>query len=101
MPRREFTPAVRAGALARAYYRCEVCGAKEQLELRHIGNRQDQSLWNCQVVSCSLPCPHPRRAAQSLWWGTRDSLARTGEVTHGRVASSVLLELRRSWPEPA
>ena len=46
----EFRPAVRRAALARAGYRCEQCGSREQLELHHIGNRQDRSAFNVMVL---------------------------------------------------
>ena len=46
----EFTSAVRHVALARAGYRCERCESREQLELHHIGNRQDRSAFNALVL---------------------------------------------------
>jgi 5-methylcytosine-specific restriction endonuclease McrA len=53
-PRYEFGPVVRRAALKRARYRCERCGEQEQLEVHHIGNRQDRSLFNAQVLC--VPC---------------------------------------------
>jgi hypothetical protein len=50
MTRREFSPDVRHAALVRAGYRCEKCESKEQLELHHIGSRQDQSAFNAMVL---------------------------------------------------
>jgi 5-methylcytosine-specific restriction endonuclease McrA len=49
-PRHEFSPVVRRIAMARARYRCERCGDTEQLEVHHIGNRQDRSAFNAQVL---------------------------------------------------
>jgi hypothetical protein len=63
--RREFSPAVRQAALLRAHYRCEKCGAREQLEFHHR-YRMDRSLFAC-VVLC-VPCHvelHQREAAKS------------------------------------
>jgi hypothetical protein len=34
----------------RGQCRCEICASKLELELHHIGNRQDRSLFNCKVL---------------------------------------------------
>lgn len=48
--RREFSSAVRHAALVRARYRCEKCESREQLEIHHIGDRQDHSAFNAMVL---------------------------------------------------
>ena len=63
--RREFRPAVRQAALARAYYRCEQCGSRERLELHHIGNRQDRSAFNAMVLC--VRCHAKASAVASVW----------------------------------
>jgi len=50
MNRRKFSSAVRHAALVRAGYRCEKCGSKGLLELHHIGNRQDRSVFNAMAL---------------------------------------------------
>jgi hypothetical protein len=65
--RREFSPAVRQAALARAYHRCERCESKSQLELHHRGHAGDRSGFNCEVlcVRCHRDEHHHRCAARS------------------------------------
>jgi 5-methylcytosine-specific restriction endonuclease McrA len=63
-PRYEFSDVVRKAALARARYRCERCGEFEQLEVHHIGNRQDRSLFNAQVLC--VPCHDKEHSARRL-----------------------------------
>ncbi len=62
MIRREFSMAVRARALFRAKFCCEICDKRGTLELHHIGNPSDASLFNCQVLcpECHLE-EHVRR----------------------------------------
>jgi hypothetical protein len=48
--RREFSSVVRSNSLLRAKDRCEACGSRQQLELHHVGNRRDASLFNCLVL---------------------------------------------------
>lgn len=50
MMRREFSPSVRQAALVRAKSRCERCESKETLQLHHIGDPSDSSLFNAQVL---------------------------------------------------
>jgi 5-methylcytosine-specific restriction endonuclease McrA len=68
--RREFSPSVRQAAYLRAKYRCERCESKFELQLHHIGDPSDNSLFNAQVL-CML-ChneEHARRKkyAYSYW----------------------------------
>jgi hypothetical protein len=50
--RREFSPDVRLAALQRAYYRCERCESRKDLELHH--KRQCRRLLGLQ---CGSPVP--------------------------------------------
>jgi len=50
--RREFSDAVRDQALGRAKWRCQECESKLELQLHHIGDPMDNSLFNCEVL-CS------------------------------------------------
>jgi hypothetical protein len=61
--RREFSSTVRREALHRAKDRCEVCGARANLELHHIGDRTDRSLFNVHVLCAACHRKeHKRRA---------------------------------------
>lgn len=48
--RREFSDIVRERALFLANYRCSVCSYRNKLQFHHVGNRGDNSLFNCQVL---------------------------------------------------
>ena len=50
--RREFSKDVRAMAFTRAKDRCERCGSRNELELHHIGDHGDASLFNSMVLCC-------------------------------------------------
>jgi len=51
--RREFSDYVRQAAFVRSKYRCERCESKNDLQLHHIGNPADSSLFNAQVL-CAI-----------------------------------------------
>jgi 5-methylcytosine-specific restriction endonuclease McrA len=61
--RREFSPAVRQAALLRAKFRCERCENKHELQLHHMGDPADTSLFNAQVlcINCHTE-EHNRRS---------------------------------------
>jgi hypothetical protein len=48
--RREFSQRVRMVVLLRAGFRCEICGARERLELHHVGHRADRSSFNALAL---------------------------------------------------
>jgi len=50
--RREFSDAVKDLAMLRARFRCELCSSRtrKELQLHHIGNPMDNSLFNAQVL---------------------------------------------------
>ena len=48
--RREFSPYVRKLAFIQAKFRCEHCDGKNELQLHHMGDPADNSLFNAQVL---------------------------------------------------
>jgi len=65
--RREFSPYVRKLAFIQAKFRCERCSVKTELQLHHIGDPADNSLFNAQVLcdNCHTE-EHTRRKKYGL-----------------------------------
>jgi hypothetical protein len=98
--RKEFSPAVRRAAKRRARFRCEECGATEQLELHHRW-RSDPSLNSAQVLchECHKklhPSPRknpkgrsPRRRQYSRGWlREQQRQSRRGGCRHQHAQNS-------------
>lgn len=73
---------IRARVLARDRHRCVDCGAREQLEVDHIGNRDDHSVANLRTLCARC---HRRRTAQQAArarWSRPETRARRPPEPH-------------------
>lgn len=64
--RREFSWSVRQAAFMRAKYRCERCESTSFLQLHHIGDPADISLFNAQVLCAD--CHEEEHARRKRLW---------------------------------
>jgi 5-methylcytosine-specific restriction endonuclease McrA len=66
--RREFNKHTRRLALIRACYRCESCGSKENLQVHHIGDNSDRSLFNAMIL-CAQCHSKEHAHRKDINWG--------------------------------